>query len=335
MYVYHYLELSNLVQQFFNLIKLFSKMKKSIFSYFSYLVLLLLAVGTLSSCDTTETVDAAPTITISPASATIDVGQTAEFTYSVFSDQNLEEIRVISRNTTQQTITGSDFTNNKSHSGSFSFVGAAPDAGTTITVTVEAVDKDGNRSSQSADIMINEQVDPISIEQFPAILLGAQANANTGSFLDANTGTVYKYAEAKENAAKVDMAYLQGSQSNGQGAVIGAPTDNSIEFEYNSAVNGVQTWSTRNATRFKDTALGQDAFNAITDGSELTAAFAAGTEPNNNGTSNEGSKSRVNQLTAGKVFAFRTADGKDGLAYVVSVEEGTAGSIRLDIKVVR
>jgi hypothetical protein len=159
-------------------------MKKSIFSYFSYLVLMLLAVGTLSSCgETTEGVDAAPTITINPTSAEIEVGQTADFTYTVISEKNLDEIRIISRNVTQQTIT--DFTNNDSHNGSFSFVGAVADAGTTVTVTIEAVDKDGNRSSQSAGITITEPVvpvDPIEIDAFPARLLGAQDNATVGSF---------------------------------------------------------------------------------------------------------------------------------------------------------
>lgn len=308
-------------------------MKKSIFSYFSYLVLTLLAVGTLSSCDVTEGVDAAPTITINPTSATIDVGQTADFTYTVVSTKNLEEIRIISRNVTQQTIT--DFTNNDSHNGSFPFVGVPADAGTTVTVTIEAVDKDNNRSSQSVDITVNEVVNPIAIDAFPAVLLGAQANTSTGSFLDATTGTTYTIAAAKTNAAKIDMAYLQGSASVGQGAVIGAPTDNSIASVFSSAASGVQTWSTKNATRFKDTTLSEANFNAINDGSQITAAFVAGTQPDNDGTTNEGTKSRVNKLTAGKVFAFQTAGGKTGLAYVVSVAAGDAGTIRLNIKVIK
>ncbi|WP_375559589.1 hypothetical protein ACE193_17895 [Bernardetia sp. OM2101] len=309
-------------------------MKKSIFSYFSYLVLLLLAVGTLSSCDgTTDGVDPAPTITINPTSATIDVGQQADFTYTVISEKNLDEIRIISRNVTQQTIT--DFTNNDSHNGSFSFIGDIADAGTTVTVTIEAVDRDGNRSSKSADISINEAtvpVDPIAIDAFPAVLLGAQDNASTGSFLDANTGIVYTIANARANAAKVDMAYLQGSASNNQGAVIGSLSDASVESVF-STNDG--SWSTRNNTRFKNTSLSEANFNAITDGSELTAAYAAGTEPDVvNGNQSEGSASRVNQLTAGKVFAFRTTAGKDGLAYVVSVDAGNTGTITLNVKIV-
>lgn len=313
-------------------------MKKSIFSYFSYLVLLLLAVGTLSSCEETEGVDPAPTITINPTTATIEVGQTADFTYTVVSAKNLEEIRIISRNITQETITS--FTNNDSHNGSFSFVGDIEDVGTTVTVTIEAVDRDNNRSSQSVEITVNEAVvpvDPIAIDSYPAILLGAQGNADVGSFLDANSGAIYKQAEAKANAARVDMAYLQGSASAGQGAVIGAPTDNSIAFVYNNATTGVQTWSTRNATRFKDTNLSETNFNDIgaSEGQKIIDAFAAGTQPNNDGTTTEGAKSRVNQLSAGKVFAFQTADGKNGLAHVVSVDAGETGTIRLNIKVVR
>lgn len=304
-------------------------MKKSIFSYFSYLVLLFLAVGTLSSCEDTEGVDPAPTITINPSSATIDVGQTADFTYTVVSEKNLEEIRIIARNVTQETVT--DFTNNDSHNGSFSFTPLATDAGTKVTITVEAIDKDNNRSSQSVEVTVNEQTEPIAIESFPAILLGAQDNANTGSFLDASTGNVYKVSDARTNSQLIDMAYLQGSASNGQGAVIGSLRDASVEQVFSTT-----SWTTRNNTRFRNTTLSETNFNAITDGSELTAAYAAGTEPNvTNGNQSEGSASRVNQLTAGKVFAFRTADGKEGLAYIVSVDAGETGSIRLNVKVVR
>ena len=306
-------------------------MKKSIFSYFSYLVLLLLAVGTLSSCDPAEGTDPAPTITINPTSATLDVGQQADFTYTVVTSSNLEEIRLISRNVTQQTVTS--FTNSDSHNGTFAFIAAAADAGTTVTVTVEATDKSGATSSQSVDITINEQPDPIAIETYPAILLGAQDNTTTGSFLDASTGLVYKIADARANAALIDMAYLQGSASNGQGAVIGSLRDASVEQVFSTASG----WATRNDTRFRNTALTPENFAAITDGSELTAAYAAGTEPNigSTGDPREGATSRVNQLTANKVFAFKTSDGKEGLVKVVSIDEGTTGSIRLDVKVVK
>ncbi|WP_291728701.1 hypothetical protein [Bernardetia sp.] len=305
-------------------------MKKSIFSYFSYLVLLLLAVGTLSSCGETDGTDPAPTITINPTSATIDVGQQADFTYTVVASKNLEEIRIISRNVTQQTVV--DFTNNDSHNGTFSFIGGIDDAGTTVTITVEAVDTDGNRSSSSVDIAVNDAPDPIAIKTYPAILLGAQDNASTGSFLDASEGNVYKIADAKANSALVDMAYLQGSSSNGQGAVIGSLRDASVEQVFSTETG----WATRNDTRFRNTSLTTANFDAIIDGSELTAAYAAGSEPNigTTGDPREGATSRVNQLAANTVFAFRTADGKDGLVKVVSIDAGTTGSIRLEVKVV-
>ncbi|AFM03371.1 hypothetical protein Fleli_0917 [Bernardetia litoralis DSM 6794] len=305
-------------------------MKKSIFSYFSYLVLLFLAVGTLSSCDEeTDGVDPAPTISLTPTTSTIEVGQPVDFTYSVVSEKNLEEIRIIYRSATQETVT--DFTNNDSHSGAFTFVAEADDANTTVTVTVEAVDKDGNSSSQSAEVVVAEVVEEITVDAFPAVLLGAQDNASEGSFLDANTGNVYSIAEAKANAASVDMAYLQGSESNGQGAVIGSLSDASVTSVFSTDASD---WSVTNNTRFKNTTLSEADFNAFTYNSELTAAYAAGTEPDvASGDQSEGSASRVNQLTAGKVFAFQTVDGKDGLAYVVSIAEGTTGTITLNIKV--
>lgn len=311
-------------------------MKKSIFSYFSYLVLTLLAVGTLSSCDPTETVDAGPTITVNPETAEVEVGQTTNFVYQVVSDLKLDEVRIVYPGQADQVVTS--FTNNTSYSSTYAFTGIAADAGKTITFTIEARDKESNVSRKSVSVAVKAAVvpvDPIAIDAFPAVLLGAQDNATVGSFLDANSGLVYKQADAKSNSAKIDMAYLQGSVSAGQGAVIGSPVDNSIAFVFNNATSGVQTWATKNATRFKDTALSEANFNAVTDGSQLTAAFAAGTQPNNDGTTIEGAKSRVNQLTAGKVFAFQTAAGKTGLVYVVSVAAGETGSIRLNVKVVK
>jgi hypothetical protein len=314
-------------------------MKKSIFSYFSYLVLLLLAIGTLSSCDPTETIDAGPTITVNPTSAEIEVGQSADFTYNVVSDKNLEEIRIISRNVTQQTITS--FTNNDSHNGSFTFPAAVADAGTTVTVTIEAVDKNSNRSSQSVDIKINAAtvpVDPIAFASFPAILLAGQGVADKGSFLDVNATSpnIYLLAQAKANAASVDLAYLQGGAAAAQGAVIGSPRDASIASVYNSATNGVQTWSVQNNTRFRNTTLTKADFDNINGGSAITTAFTTGTQPNvTNGDQRENSASRVNQLSVNTVFAFRTADGKDALAHVASIVTGETGSITLNVKVVK
>ncbi len=308
-------------------------MKKSFFSYFSYLVLLLLAVGTLSSCgDSTDDPTAAPSITVTPETATVDVGESFTFAYTVSSDANLQEVRVIKADGTTAGDPITTFTDEKLYSGEYVFLGMATNAGSQVTFKIQATDDSGLSSTKEVTVIVNEN--PIATASFEAILLGAQSNT-VGSFLETKIGAVYTVAEAKANAAKVDMAYLQGGATAGQGAVIGSLRDASVEQVF--ATND-GSWSTRSNTRFKNTSLSQADFNAIgiSEGQKLIDAYTAGTQPEvANGNQSEGSASRVNQLTAGKVFAFQTADGKDGLAYVVSVDPGETGEIKLDIKVVK
>ncbi|WP_338768637.1 hypothetical protein WAF17_08215 [Bernardetia sp. ABR2-2B] len=314
-------------------------MKKSIFSYFSYLVLMLLAVGTLSSCDPTEDPSAAPSITVNPESATIDVGQSVDFTFQVISTESeLSEVRIVYPGQADQIAT--TFTdNNTRYSGVYTFTGLLADASSSVTFTIQATDIAGLTSTKDVVVTINDAPDPIAYASSQAVILAGQDVANTGSFvdMDGTTPTVYLLAAAKQNAAAVDMAYLQGGAAASQGAVIGSPRDASVAAVYNSAVSGVQTWSVQNDTRFRNTALTEDDFEAINDGSLITAAYTNGSEPNigSTGDIREGSASRVNQLSVGDVFAFRTAGGKDGVAHVSAIETGTTGKITLDVKIVR
>ena len=308
-------------------------MKKSIFSYFSYLVLLLLAVGTLSSCDETETVDPAPFITVTPDGATIDVGQSVQFAYTVSSDIELTEVRIEYPNQADQvnTPTGT------SYSGSYTVTGQFADAGSDVIFTIVARDVNGNVGRKDVTVSINDAA-PVAFASSVAVILAGQDVANQGSFADVNgtTVTVYTLAQAKANSATVDIAYLQGGAAASQGAVIGSPRDASVASVYNSAGSGVQTWTTRNNTRFRNTSLTKANFDAITDGSLITAAYTTGTQPAiPTGDQSENSTSRVNQLTVGTVFAFRTADGKDAVAHVAAITPGNTGSITLDVKVVR
>ncbi|WP_338812318.1 hypothetical protein V9L05_13030 [Bernardetia sp. Wsw4-3y2] len=312
-------------------------MKKSIFSYFSYLVLLLLAVGTLSSCgDGTEDPSAAPSITVNPESATIDVNQSVDFTFQVISTESeLSEVRIIYTGQPDQVFTPATDTftdNNTRFSGVYTFTGMLADAASSVTFTIKATDMAGLTSSKDVVVTINEAPDPIAYETFPVILLGAQANTANGSFLDASTSAIYKLAEARTNSALIDIAYLQGSQSAGQGAVIGSLRDASIEQVYSTS-----DWGTRNDTRFRNTTLTKADFTAIFDGSQLTTAYTNGSEPSigETGDIKEGSASRVNKLAVDDVFAFRTADGKDGLVHVQQIVTGESGSITLNVSIVK
>jgi hypothetical protein len=301
-------------------------MLKKIPALYLFALLMLAAFG-LSSCgDTTEDIVPAPIIILNPESVTVDVGQTASTSYSVTTQGTLNRIQIQKEGVTLQTI--SSFSSAGSHEGRIDYLTTNDDAGKTLVFTLIATDTEGTSARADFTVIVNEAPTPTVVRTYT---LGAQSSAQ-GSFASAGSDQVFSIAQAKQNAARIDFAYLFGTI---QGAVIGSPRDNSVDFIYgtnsNFTENGVHTWSQRNDTRFKLTALIANDFNGITNGRQLEAAYNAGTQPNNDGAS-EGSSSRT-ALEVNKVYAFRTQAGKFGLILVNRIQEGANGQATLTIKV--
>ncbi|WP_027002586.1 hypothetical protein [Hugenholtzia roseola] len=294
---------------------------------FQLFALLMLATFGLSSCgDTTEDIVPAPIIILNPESVTVDVGQTASANYSVTTQGTLNQIQIQKEGVTLQTI--SSFTSTGSHEGRLDYLTTNDDAGKTIVFTLIATDTEGTSGRADFTVVVNEAPTPTLVRTYT---LGAQGSAQ-GSFASAGSDQVFSIAQAKQNAANIDFAYLFGTI---QGAVVGSPRDNSVDFIYgtnsNFTENGVHTWSQRNDTRFKLTALTTNDFNGITNGRQLETSYNAGTQPDNDGAS-EGSSSRT-ALEVNKVYAFRTQAGKFGLILVNRIQEGANGQAALTIKV--
>lgn len=176
-------------------------------------------------------------------------------------------------------------------------------------------DKDGQMSNLTLLITTTEEFGEINI--FSMTILGAQGSS-TGSSFASIDGSVYKLADAKTNATKVDWLYYYGATDF---ATIAAPNDAHAALIFNNATNGLQSWATLNPTLFK---LVTDAidFNAITNDAVIVNQTASGVD-----------QTRITNLQAGKLIAFITHSGKKGILKIESITGTTDGSMTMTVKV--
>lgn len=184
----------------------------------------------------------------------------------------------------------------------------------------EAVDDE----NQTAEITFTATVEaaPVEVKTHTQVLIGGQSNATLGSFYDADGNNVYKYAETREtHSAKVDFLFFYGETNK---YAIAAMDDADANTAFSAALNVTNALSavmpTRNATKFKVTTLTAAQFDEIANVEQLANAYGE--------VAADGSK--VNNLEAGKVFAFVQASSrgsKKGLVKVVETS-GTSGTNR-------
>lgn len=165
-------------------------------------------------------------------------------------------------------------------------------------------------------------------------ILGNQNNTTSGSFFSATDGVVRNSTDAKANSGLIDLLYYHSSPTSGDpvaaanAATIASPEDTKAKEIYNSTTNGLQTWTTRNATMFKFLGTNTSVYTDITNGDQITTAYTSSTA---------NATTAVTQLKAGDVFGFVTIGGKHGIAKVNSVTTTTASpfatEIRMDVKV--
>ena len=181
----------------------------------------------------------------------------------------------------------------------------------TITITVKA-----------KDVPPPPEGDPI--RTWTNRTLGSLAHASTaGSSFASSNGTVYSIANAKTNSGLIDMIYSNGAQ---YPFALVAPNLSAIGSLPENSANRVETWTTRNATRFaKLTSVTAAQFDAATDDLEIVQHVTDAAVSANN----------VTSLAAGNIVGFITAGGKRGLIKVISTNTSSAAnqSITIDVKV--
>ncbi len=289
------------------------------------LTVLLTASLFFTSCtDDTDPTDLPPSISFVTGSNYISGDATLEvsepFTVKVLAEANatsnarietLKITRVFDLQSWDTTLT----VNQTTFSLEVNFIAAS--AAGVERITFEITDKDGEKASVKMDITTEETVNPIAYKTFTMKILGSYQSA-TGSSFASIDGNVYTMAQAFANQASIDFLYWWGGTTN---ATIGAPDDDNANVVYTGA-NGLPNWTTKNATRFKTTALTAAEFDAISDGAPLIAN-ATGAD-----------QTRIGSLVVGNVIAFKTVTNKEGLIKVVANNTGAAGDITIDVKVV-
>lgn len=175
-------------------------------------------------------------------------------------------------------------------------------------------DAAGNKKEES--ITITGSFGPIL--SYTAILMGAQSNAATHSFLSLwdNKATLFMQADAFLNQSKIDMfCYFEGNQmclASPGGIIAGIFTGASSPDHY----------TIKNLTQFvKTTYTVADFDNADVDAT-LIYGFNSG-QPSE----------KAGELAKHDVYAFRIQSGLTGMFKVLEVNGDEGGTLKIDIKI--
>ncbi len=185
----------------------------------------------------------------------------------------------------------------------------------TEKIYLKVTDKDGQSNEISLNITTESTAGPITA--FDQKILGSYQSTTGSSFASAD-GAIYSLAEAKANQSKVDWMYFYGASDL---ATLAAPDDTHAALVFNNATNGLQTWTTKNATRFRKVSTVID-WNSITD--DTIIMTEAATEPD---------QTRIATLAKDDVLLFKTVTGKYGMIKVNNIAVGADGTIDISVKV--
>jgi hypothetical protein len=185
----------------------------------------------------------------------------------------------------------------------------------TEKIAFKITDKDGQTNEITVNVTTENPAGPIS--SFDQRILGSYESTIGSSFASID-GTVYTLQNAKNNQSKIDWLYFYGVSLL---ATIAAPDDGGAASVYNNATYGLQTWSTKNKTRFRKVTSAIN-WESITDDTIILQETASGVD-----------QTRITELTAGNVLAFTAASGKKGMIKVNNIVAGADGSIDISVKV--
>ncbi len=270
----------------------------------------------MTACDKEEDlVDPVPTATIaSTTPATAKVGDEVTLTVAVVAESKIKSIVTRLDNADLDTKT-SGFTNSTSDNYSYKYSVPQTAAGKELKFTVVVTDSKERVTTANHTVKVDVTG---SVRTQSAKLVYGQESLLGGSFYATElTGTVYKQADAKTNAAKVDFLYFYGATNM---ATIAAPSDADAKTIYNNGTTGLQTWSKTNNTKFKEVTMTKAEFDAATFTSIETAATGA-------------TVTKINNIAATKVIGFITEGGKKGLIFVNAVTGTSAGNIDITVKI--
>lgn len=177
----------------------------------------------------------------------------------------------------------------------------------------------GNRKEETITITANFG----AINTYTTILMGAQDNATTESFLSLsdNAATLYLQAAAFQNQSKIDIfCFYENTPTHQNLMSLGSPA---------SGITGVFTgatspdnYTTKNLTRFCKTELTSAQFDAIGDDALLLDQYKAAD-----------ARKKASVLAVNDVYAFRIQSGLTGLFKVLEVNGDATGTLKIAVKV--
>jgi hypothetical protein len=183
----------------------------------------------------------------------------------------------------------------------------------------ETTDKAGH--IQSFSLTVTGNFGPIITHS--DILLGAQDNPTTESFLSYSNGTFTKYfqAQAFEHQADIDMfLFFENTPEHPNMMTLAAPGSNiSGIFTGETAP---QNYTTINVTFYCQTTMTAAEFDAVENDAMILAAFDM-----------ENKYKKANKLDPGDVVSFWLQSGKYGLLKVTATEGVETGTLTFDVKI--
>ncbi|MFA8299701.1 MAG: hypothetical protein ACEPOV_06045 [Hyphomicrobiales bacterium] len=280
---------------------------------FSYLLVLLLGIGVLSSCkkdEDPEIKDLKPTVNLIGSNGyvadakEIKVGETCKFKVSASSNTNSNarlnkfkltltynnEPRVIGE--TEDPINAKAFTSDDIEV-TFEQVGEHK-------LLFEIKDRDGVTGSATVTITVKE--DKNTFTKVNEVTMGSY-DSNTGSFINGATGTVYSIADAAKNAADVDFCFYKAEA--GTDAYSFTSITNATDKGFN-----VANWAVKNETKFQKLDMTKATYDKVFAGDPYIFHEMPASASNS-----------VVQLKASTVYMYEAKDGQKGLILIKELKQ--------------
>lgn len=242
-----------------------------------------------------------------------NLGEELSFSVSVVSATDIRQIATYKNGNVLEELTMTEFEDRRNVAYPFSYMPEVTDVGAETSFRFEVMDVNGNIVSAEYSVSI---VRPASdeISEFFGVTIGYQRNA-TGSFFDAQNGTVYVFDGCHLHCEEIDMLFFY-SNSGGAGMSITDATTVNAENICNAATIGamggtdediVTNWLTRNATYFKNLSdeVDNETFASIYTEKEIIDLYE---------NSAQSEAQLVNRLQPGNIVGFRIPLDEEGIS---------------------
>ena len=310
---------------------------------FLNIFVLFVALGFLASCGGDDEETPAPTIRISstnPAAVsnviTSAAGSTIEITLVSEAKEKIKSLNATQKiGTDENQVSGfpitSGFTTATNDTRVVTYIVPSNATGD-ITLRFQVTDQKDKVAAVSITISLSA-----TINAYTAVLLNNQSDGSApNAFYDPINNTRFTIAQAKANSANVHIIHALRNADNGGRKLFAPLSDDAVDiYGASGSPDRVQTWSVRNATKFKVLSLSAADFDAINSATALTDAA---------GSSDTYSADNIGNLEVGSTFGALLANDKFLIGRVTAVTgpstftaggTGNAGSVTITFKVQR